>query len=241
MAQCRQQAISFEANHPVFNRQKCVLCKECASVCLQNAIKFAGETISVSGIMNVIRRDKDYYMHSGGGVTFSGGEAFYQFDGLMALLTSCKEEGIHTAIETCGQVLPDNLKEAYPLTDLFLFDVKHSRRALLKKETGADLDVVLANLAYLAERDPEKVVVRIPVLPGFNFNKKDIRQIFNLARQCSLKNIHLLPYHALGKSKYEQMGLPYTFPCDSSLPEKALIPLKEMGEKMQLKVEIGSW
>lgn len=77
---------------PVFNRQACVACKACERICPQNAIKFVGESITSSEIMEILLRDRDYYLNSGGGVTFSGGEAFTQFEGLMDLLIQCKNE-----------------------------------------------------------------------------------------------------------------------------------------------------
>ncbi|GHT67659.1 hypothetical protein AGMMS50239_31240 [Bacteroidia bacterium] len=196
----------------------------------------AGKFVAISDILNVVQRDKDYYDNSGGGVTFSGGEAFVQFDGLMELLSGCKKAGIHTAIETCGQVAPDKIKQAFPLVDLFLFDIKHTDKDILKKTTGADLDLVLDNLRFIAANNPEKVIIRVPVIPGFNNDLQEIENIFNLALRLNVKRVDLLPYHVLGKTKYEQLGRNYSFPYDSMLPKEALIPLKEMGEKMGLEV-----
>jgi len=206
---------------------------------VQNAIKFAGEVVSTSYLMDIIRRDKDYYIQSDGGVTFSGGEAFMQFNGLMELLTDCKKEGIHTAVETCGHVDPKRIKAAFPLIDLFLFDIKHTDKLLLKKETGADSELILGNLSYISELNSEKIIIRVPVLPGFNFNPKDIRSIFNLALDKKIKNVHLLPYHTLGKDKYDQLGLTYSFPHNKLLSKEELIPLKQIGEEMGLHIRIG--
>jgi pyruvate formate lyase activating enzyme len=157
----------------------------------------------------------------------------------MKLLSACKKESIHTAVETSGQVALDKIKQAFPLVDLFLFDIKHTHKEILKAQTGADVDVVLTNLRYIAASDPEKAIIRIPVIPGFNNAPKDIEGIFRFALENKLKKIHLLPYHTLGKTKYEQMGrvdpLPY---ADTMLPKETLVPLKEMGEKMGLEVQI---
>lgn len=243
---CPNQAITYSNHRPVFNRGRCLSCQLCANACLQNAIRFAGEKVSIGHIMDIIRRDKAYYTHSGGGVTVSGGEAFVQFNGLIDILSACREEGIHTAVETCGQVEPGKIHRALPLIDLFLFDIKHSDKTLLKKETGAHSDTILENLSYIAACDPQKVIIRTPVIPGFNFNENDIQfgetaiqSIFELAMHLKIKKIHLLPYHILGKGKYEQMGLAYPFAYDRILSKDALIPLKEIGEKMGLSVQIG--
>ena len=233
---CPHANIRMENGRPVFDRDKCITCKSCAEACLQNAIRFAGEALSVQDIMQVVLRDKAYYEQSGGGITVSGGEPFVQFSGLMRLLESCKKEGLHTAIETTGQVNPEKIKKAAPLTDLFLYDIKHTDKALLKKETQADLQTILSNLSYLSGY-PEKVVIRIPVIPGFNFNPKDIQSIFNLAKEKGLTTIHLLPYHTLGKDKYEQLGLKYTYPHEQMLTKEQLSPFKKMGEAMGLNIQ----
>ncbi|MDR1601254.1 MAG: glycyl-radical enzyme activating protein [Tannerella sp.] len=222
-----------------FLRKKCILCKSCGDICPQNAIRFIGEKVSTAHIMNIIRRDRRYYQTSGGGVTFSGGEAFVQHKALMALLIACKEEGFHTAIETCGQVEIEKIKEAYPLVDLFLFDIKHTEKGLLKKVTGADGDTVCRNLDYIAKADPGKIIMRVPVVPGFNDSPQDITEIYRLALKNGIKKVHLLPYHVLGKDKYAQIGLEYTFPHNSTVTKTELLPLKRKGEKMGLTVQIG--
>ena len=236
---CRHNVITMKDGLPSFARHKCMSCRSCAATCMHNAIKFVGEQMSASAIMDIVRRDKDYYTQSGGGITISGGEAFVQFEGLMDLLTRSKSEDINTAIETCGQVSQDKIKAVYSLADLFLFDIKHHDRAKLKAYTGANLDTIISNLTYLAEQNPEKITIRIPVLPTFNHNESDIRAIFTIAKERQIKNIHLLPYHTLGKDKYHQLGLKYIFPCDTTLTKEELVPLKKAGEDMGLNICIG--
>ena len=189
--------------------------------------------------MEILLRDRDYYLNSGGGVTFSGGEAFTQFEGLMDLLIQCKNEKLHTSVETCGQVNLDKIKQALPLIDLFLFDIKHTDKDLLQKETGANLDTILTNLRYISSKSANKVTIRVPVIPGFNFNENTLREIFMLAKENRIKCVHLLPYHTLGKDKYEQLGLTYPYPCEQILAKEELFPFKEMGEKMGLEIRIG--
>ncbi|MDR1919660.1 MAG: glycyl-radical enzyme activating protein [Tannerellaceae bacterium] len=236
---CALGNISFETNSPVFNRSACVACGACANVCLQHAIKYVGKKLSVTDVMDIVMRDKDYYLNSGGGISLSGGEAFVQFEGLMSLLRACRKEGLHCAVETSGQVHIEKMKAAFPLIDLFLFDVKHANKVLLKETTGADADLILSNLSFLAKRNPEKVKIRIPVIPGFNANEKDIKDIYYIALKNKITHIHLLPYHTLGKDKYKQLGLTYRFPSHAMLAEESLAPFKKMGESLSLQVEIG--
>lgn len=236
---CQHGCITMSDRYSEFDRKKCTVCKECAKACPHNAIKFVGNLTTVSEIMKTVLRDRDYYKISGGGITFSGGEAFVQFDGLMELLIISKKENLHTTVETCGQVNPEKIKRAFNLIDLFLFDIKHVNKDLLKKETKGELDLILTNLQYIARQDPNKIILRIPVIPGYNNNKKTIRNVFDLAKEYKIEQIHLLPYHTLGKDKYEQLGVKYSYPYENILSKKELISFKEMGEKDGLKVQIG--
>lgn len=236
---CPSGNITLRDGHPVFRRAGCTGCRTCAAHCPEEAIRFAGTTVSTARIMETLLRDKDYYLSSGGGVTFSGGEAFMQFEGLTDLLRRCRAAGLHTAVETCGQVPGEKLKQAYPLTDLFLFDIKHTDREKLKKTTGADLETILSNLRYLAAQNPGHVTIRVPVIPGFNAEMKILEEIFTLAVENRIRRVHLLPYHTLGKDKYEQMGLPYLYPEHAMLTKETLLPFREAGEKRGLEIRIG--
>ena len=109
----------------------------------------------------------------------------------------------------------------------------------LQKETGANLDTILTNLRYISSKSANKVTIRVPVIPGFNFNENTLREIFMLAKENRIKCVHLLPYHTLGKDKYEQLGLTYPYPCEQMLAKEELFPFKEMGEKMGLEIRIG--
>ncbi|MBK5720849.1 glycyl-radical enzyme activating protein [Dysgonomonas sp. Marseille-P4677] len=236
---CIHGNIRMEGYYPVFDRKKCVASKACAKTCVHNAIKFVGESVFASEIMDVVVRDRDYYEVSGGGITFSGGEPFVQFDGLMQLLTMSKKEKLHTTIETCGQVELEKIKRALPLTDLFLFDIKHADRYMLKKETNADLDTILTNMRFIAQQDSTKIIIRIPIIPEYNFNEKTIGKIYDLAIENNIKQVSLLPYHTLGKDKYEQLGTECTYSSKQMLLKEDLLPLKKMGERRGLTIRIG--
>ncbi len=238
-ASCPHGNIAMKGAYPVFDREACVGCRTCERACPQSAIQFVGDTMPIEEIMRTLVRDKDYYRNSGGGITFSGGEAFTQFEGLTELLSRCKAEGLHTAVETCGQVPRERFEKAFPLIDLFLFDVKHTDSKRLKEVTGADLDVVLGNLRYLAGLSAEKVTIRMPVIPGFNYDPGIIRSVFDLAIETGISQVHLLPYHTLGKDKYERLGLPYPYPYERMMQKEELQPYREIGQRMGLEVRLG--
>jgi len=236
---CQYSAISFDNGKPEFHREKCSMCRKCEEACLHNAIHFSGDVMEVDDIVEIILKDKDYYENSGGGITISGGEPFIQFEGLMELLKQCKKNSIHTAIETCGHYSTDKLKKAMPYIDLFLFDLKHTDTRKLYQYTGGDLKQILANIQYIASVDPNKIIIRVPVIPGFNFDEKSLGAIFDKVIEFGIKNVHLLPYHTLGISKYEQLGLSYDFISKKSLLKEELIPYKQLGEGKGVKIQIG--
>jgi len=170
---------------------------------------FIPETQSVEDILSTVMRDMDYYTHTAGGVTVSGGEPFVQTAGLKALLQAAKQKGLHTAIETCGQAASSDFESVLAYVDLFLFDLKHHDRKILKNITGGDLDLILKNLALAVQHS--KVIARIPVIPGFNYSEADLSAIVQLAASYGVTEANLLPYHTLGKGKYTKLGIPYTW------------------------------
>jgi pyruvate formate lyase activating enzyme len=190
----------------------------------------------IGDVMSIVAKDIDYYRNSGGGVTFSGGEALLQPEGLTALLEASRNLSIKTAIETCGHVPWENIARTEPLTDLFLFDLKHTDREKLKRVTGGNVDLILDNLHRLSESG--KVILRIPCIPGFNLDKASLSDIFDVTCRLAIEEVHLLPYHTLGMDKYLQVGRRYT-EGGKSLPKEALEEFAEMGRGMGLHICIG--
>ena len=234
---CPEGAITRgEDGFPLFNRNHCIGCGKCEQECPNEAIAISGKSMTVSEIIKIIKRDEDYYRNSKGGVTFSGGEVFMQPEALLALLKAAKSEGISTAIETCGQTSQEWIERAEPFTDLFLYDIKHCNRDVLKRVTGGNLDLIIENLKSLAGTG--KAIVRIPCIPEFNFDEITIRGIYDIALQCKVTEIHLLPYHNLGANKYTQLAKEYTYTCES-LQNEELEPYAEIGRTLGLTVKIG--
>lgn len=195
-----------------------------------------GKMISVAEVLSIVERDRDYYRNSGGGVTFSGGEAFLQGAGLLALLKASKAAGLHTAVETSGAADGIWLQRAEPLTDLFLYDLKHCREDVLRRTTGADLPTVLRNLSLVAPS--RKVIVRIPCIPGFNLDADTLQGIFDLVLKYGIRQVHLLPYHTLGIDKYARLGRDYAWSRES-LRKEDLEGYAEMARRRGLTVRIG--
>lgn len=236
---CPNHALSVQDGKLVCDKKLCTQCGNCQKACLNDAVSFSGIEMSVEEVKQAVLRDRDYYEESGGGVTISGGECFVQFDGLMKLLKTFKEENLHTAVETCGQTKLEYIKEAFPYIDLFLFDLKHIDPERFHEVTKGNLPDILNNIKYIANEDPDKIVIRVPVIPDFNYDDKTIHGILSFAKEQGIKEVHLLPYHTFGINKYHQMGILYPMKATESLTNDDLNAYKKMGEDMGLHMKIG--
>lgn len=236
---CPQKAITVENGQLNFDRKKCITCKTCKENCPADAISFIGERKSIEEVMESILRDKNYYEESGGGVTFSGGEPFVQFDFLINVLKKCKEYNINTAIETTGDTSWSNIEMVLPYVDLFLYDMKHSVPEKIIEITGGNGYRIQENLVKLAKEDPNKIIIRVPVIPGFNYYDNVIKDIINMALQLKIPEVNLLPYHNLGASKYDQLGKEYTLKDVKMMSKSELKHYENYGEAVGVMVKIG--
>jgi len=231
---CPVKAIKITEGLWEVDRVRCTKCKHCADVCPHSAIHVSGQTMSTAEVLEIVLRDKAYYRNSGGGITLSGGEPFFQFAGAMDLLTQSKAYGLHTAVETSGHVDPSLFAQTISLVDLYLFDLKHSDADTLQTVTGGNLKWILDNLRR-ATTHPGRVIIRIPVIPGFNDTAETMDGIFRLALEHQVSIIELLPYHTLGKSKYAQLGMAYAYDnTQAMMTDEALTTFRKQGELLGL-------
>ncbi|MFZ2412863.1 MAG: glycyl-radical enzyme activating protein [Candidatus Cryosericum sp.] len=186
----------------------CIACGRCVNVCLAGARTIAGRTLTVAEVMSELVRDRVFFEESGGGVTFSGGEPFMQPVFLRSLLDACQDEGISTAVETCGMTDQRELLGMADKVDLFLYDVKLMDAPQHAEVTGERNETILANLAALVQAHAH-VIIRFPVIPAVNDNQDNINLMIGMMRRLGLHEIDLLPYHRIGTDKYVRLGRPY--------------------------------
>lgn len=168
-----------------------------------------GKEITPKELVDKLERFKTYYDKSGGGVTFSGGDPLLQPEFLIESLKLCKEKGIHTAIDTAGHGV-GNYDEILKYTDLVLLDIKHVDNEGYLKLTGQKQDKFKEFLKAL-NKSKSKVWIRHVVVPGITDSKKHILKLGDFIKE-NIKNvekIELLPYHTLGKQKYEKLKIKY--------------------------------
>lgn len=232
------ETLTTSAVMPVFDRSRCTVCGDCMKRCPHRAISIAGYLLSIKDILAMVLKDAAYYHNTGGGITLSGGEPLAQPDGAASLLSAAKQAGFHTALETAASVPTSVFKRMLPYTDLFLIDLKLADTRALNTVTGAELTLVLQNLAS-AVQSPSEVIVRVPVIPGYNDRMEAMDEIFRLAAAQGVKKADLLAYHTLGRVKYKQLGRAYPPSQTEALSLGALSPYQKQGEAWGLTVTVN--
>ncbi|SKA76014.1 pyruvate formate lyase activating enzyme [Caloramator quimbayensis] len=234
-------SISKEQKHEVNRNIDCIGCRRCEEVCPQSAMTIVGEIKTVSELMKVIEEDRSFYELSGGGVTLGGGEVTMQAEFAANLLAACKQEGINTAIETCGYVKLETVLKIAEFTDLFLFDIKHMDSERHYQLTGVHNELILGNLKELLNRR-FNVKVRMPLLKGINDSQEEIESVVKFLMPFrdfkNFKGIDLLPYHKLGVNKYEQLNKEYPIKGDPSLNKDELDMIESWVKKYDLPVQV---
>lgn len=167
-----------------------------------------GQEYTPRELVDKIKRYKPYFNSSGGGVTFSGGEPLLQPEFLLETLKLCKEEGIHTTLDTAGVGFGD-YKEILKYTDLVMFDIKHLNKDEYEKLVGKKIDKSLEFLNKCQESGV-KMWIRHVVVPGITDSRENIQKVKEFVDNLkNIEKVELLPYHVLGVNKYETMGIKY--------------------------------
>ncbi len=204
---CPENAHKLKEGKKIFLQESCQGCGRCVEKCYVEALILAGEEMTVAQVIEEVAKDIPFYKNSGGGVTFSGGEPLLQPEFVKALLVASKKKELHTAIDTAGNIPWKNFEMVLPYTDLFLYDLKVYDEIKHNKVTGVSNKRILENIKKLAKKDVE-IWIRIPVIPGVNENIQEMEKISGFITQLTkVKLVELLPFHKLGQSKYNSLGL----------------------------------
>lgn len=213
---CPRGVHRFENDLHLVRFLDCSGCGLCAASCPGQALKLLGREMSASQVMETVLRDRSFYEASGGGVTFSGGEPTTQPEFLLKLLGLAKKEDLHTCLETNGYIPEALLSKLLPLTDLFLLDYKLTDAQELYQHTGASGGLWQNTLSTL-QRWQIPVILRLPVIPGINDTPQHFAQAARIKRtHPCVQKIELMPYHSIGRAKWEQLGMRYPL---GSLPD----------------------
>ncbi|HCC70633.1 MAG TPA: glycyl-radical enzyme activating protein [Bacteroidales bacterium] len=170
-----------------------------------------GKYYTSEELLDIAMKDMVFIEESGGGVTFSGGEPLMQEGFLSESLKMFNLYGIHTVVDTSGYASRSTIDLILPFTDLFLFDIKHLDPEMHKEYTGVSNEKILDNYNYILGKG-KQVIIRIPVIPGFNDDIKQMTALRDFVASqpgANINRVDLLPYHRIGSSKYRRFKLEY--------------------------------
>ena len=222
------------------DRTLCRDCGACTAACPNEARELAGEIKTVEQVLEQVLKDKLFLDSSGGGMTVSGGECLMHPDFTEALLCAAREEGLHTAVESCSFASRAVVDQVFPYVDLALLDIKHMDSERHQAYTGVPNDVILDNICHVYHDLQVPVIIRVPTIPGYNDSEENIAATAAFVRDRLGTDVpvHLLPYHRMGEAKNESLGhemnLSIDVPSDDHMNH-----LKQIVESYGLQAQIG--
>lgn len=202
---CKLGAISSPG---AIDRIKCNLCGECADACCAGALELLGKKMTIDQLMEIVEKDRELLISSGGGVTLSGGEPMMQSGFAVELLRRFKETGYHTALDTSGYTTWEKLRQALEYTDLVLFDLKHMDSLKHKQHTGVSNDLIFENLRKTS-KNGNCIWIRVPLIPRINDDEENLRELSDFVKRLEVGRTYILPYHTLGVAKYAALDREY--------------------------------
>jgi len=226
----------IQGNDMLFLRDNCTVCGKCVNVCPALALSLCGEEMTVSELFEEILKDLHYYTASGGGVTFSGGECLLHPQFIAEIAKICKDNKIHTTVESAFFAPWQNIETVLPFVDLFFADLKIADSENHRKFTGQDNSLIIENITKLSTKH-SNIILRIPVIPGVNDSDDDIVAFSKIIKTFGkgIRKIELLKYNNLAESKYDILGKEYIKFADSSQTDEEMKKLcSSLAEKCNI-------
>ncbi len=209
---CPNDALTRDETGVHIDRRLCTGCRTCVSACPTLALECKGIDAEPEELCRELVKDRAYFGRDGG-VTLSGGEALLQ-DGTIELLRLLKQEGIQTAVDTCGMVFTEQLQAALPYTDILLYDLKIMNDADHLRWTGRSNAMILRNLgvAALWAKGNGRLWIRTPIIPGATDSDENIRAIGNRINAIGgAERWELCAFNNLCTDKYERLDIDWAF------------------------------
>jgi pyruvate formate lyase activating enzyme len=229
--------IKIGPNGCEIDRKRCVNLEEISAACNHDAYEIVGQTITPEELVQKLLKDKVFYDQSGGGVTFSGGEPALQPEFVAETATLLKNENIHTAMDTAGNVEWDVLKTATENIDLVLYDIKAFDNEIYRRCTGVSNELVLENARRLAGIK-NTLRIRLVLIPSYN-DGEDWEKQLDFVKSLGIKQIDVLPLHRLGAGKYRALGIPDPMEGEAECPPEVTAKAVAVAERKGLTVTIG--
>ncbi len=227
----------YIAGQRVYLREVCQNTGKCVDACVFGALEKVGKEITVDEVIQELNKDIVFYGKSRGGITISGGEPLLQPDFTRAILSHCKQSGIHTSVDTAGNIPWQFFEQVLPYTDLFLYDLKCINPDKHLSATGSGNRLILNNLSQLLQENKE-IWIRIPLIPNINDRDEDILDFSAvLTSMRQIQKIQLLPYHLYGVGKYISLGIAYKLAETLPAPSEKIKHIADLFLEQGIRVE----
>ena len=211
-------------------------CRWCANPEGQTMENVMTGYLETDEVIRKIRRQMIFYRCSGGGVTFSGGEATVQLEFLEELTERLYDMGISLALETCGQFEYQKVRRVLEKMDLIFYDIKHMDAERHRFFTGVSNRRILENAERVCAA-AVPVVIRVPAIHGVNTDEKNIKETLEFLRdRCRGAKLEFLPYHTLGEVKYSKLGLEPPSQTYQRPSEEEIAGWRRMAEQMGIEM-----
>ena len=235
---CPTQVLSLTDNNKIaIDRMRCELNGICVETCPNEALTTVGKKVKVADVMKDILQDKIFFDESGGGVTLSGGEPMLQYEFARELLTACKAEGIHTAMDSNLTANRELIESFLPLVNLWMCDLKLADREKHKKWTGLYNERIIDNLHNLATKNVP-VIVRTPIIPGVNNTEEEIKDICSLLKDMpNILYYELLEFHTFGFDKFNSLGIDNPLSTTAKLDKDQFNLFNKIPENQGIKIK----
>lgn len=237
---CDEGGNSITDEGMIIERDQCIGCGKCVEKCLLEARSLCGSKWTPEELYEEVMKDEVFFRTSGGGITVSGGEPTMFPVYMKVLFEKFKKAGIHIAMETCGFCEKENLNQVKDLVDLFLFDFKAFTNHIHKEWTGQDNELIKENMRYLLE-EGKRVIIRIPLIPGVNDGDEFRRMMNYLKGLGRVQEVHILPFHQMGSSKYSTSDRNYEMADVEECSDENAKACGKIAEEFGFQVNIGGW
>lgn len=211
---CPVMAITMTADGPVINHAACTRCGDCVEACPRLALALDGRDVTADEVVDEVLRDSIFHDVSGGGVTFSGGEALAQAEFVLDVATRLHARGVPTTLESAFHAPWSAIEPLLGVIDLFIVDVKVADSAAHAVATGMPNGLLLANLRRLAPllAGTGRLLIRVPLVPGYTATEENLRAIAALVHEIDpALPVELMNFNPLAGAKYRRMGMPHEF------------------------------
>ncbi len=238
---CPNDCLMMTDEGLVINRTQCQMCGACSEACPAGAIEALGKTVTADDLIIELLKDRAFYEKSSGGVTLSGGEPTLQADFSEALLRGLKEEGIATALDTCGMCTTQTLERLLPFTDLVLYDLKLFDSEQHRKYAGQPNTRILSNLLYVRDfirkqTQPIDLWIRTPLIPGATATEENLAAVGKFIASHldgSVTRWELCAFNNLCRDQYTRLGMEWDF------AQTPLMTAEEVGHYLQAAERSG--